>query len=323
MLDLLAIGDIKMDTFVPVPHAAITCELQRTTCKMCIDYGTKTLVPHFLFAVAGSAPNVAVGLKKLGRSTGVLSTIGKDEVGKAALAFLREHGISTKHVELRADISSSHSVVLNFQGESTQLVSHTDVRYHIPARMSRTKFIHLSEMGAGYVDLYRELLEYVKKTHTRISINPGSVQIAERKKELFDLLAVTEILFLNRSEAAKLLEKSGSNMSELLDGLMALGPKTVVITDGQAGSYVADKRGRFRAEMFPGERVEATGAGDAFSTGFIGAVLHGKGPDAALCWGSVNAASVVGYVGPTKGLLSTLEIMQKLEELKTFTAEKM
>jgi sugar/nucleoside kinase (ribokinase family) len=74
--------------------------------------------------------------------------------------------------------------------------------------------------------------------------------------------------------------------------------------------------------MFPGKRLEATGAGDAFATGFLGALLKGKNHAEALRWASVDAASVVMSVGPTAGLLTQTEIQTRLKARKSFKAKE-
>jgi len=65
--------------------------------------------------------------------------------------------------------------------------------------------------------------------------------------------------------------------------------------------------------VLPVDAYERTGAGDAFGSGFLSALIHGKGMDEALLWGTCNSASVIGYTGSQKGLL-------KLEEMDEWLA---
>ena len=75
--------------------------------------------------------------------------------------------------------------------------------------------------------------------------------------------------------------------------------------------------------MFPGRRVEATGAGDAFTTGFLGAMIHGKTHRESLTWGAVNAASVVFHIGPTEGLLTHTQIRKQLRERPKYKTKEL
>ena len=56
--------------------------------------------------------------------------------------------------------------------------------------------------------------------------------------------------------------------------------------------------------------VDSTGAGDAFASTIVSALIHGKTLDEALTWAPINSMSVVQQVGAQKGLLTK----EKLEE---------
>ena len=116
----------------------------------------------------------------------------------------------------------------------------------------------------------------------------------------------------DREEAEKLtgFGESAGKDRELLVSLNKLGPKICIITDGGNGSLAYDSvNGKFvKAGVLPVDAYERTGAGDAFGSGSLSALIHGKTLDEALLWGTVNSASVIGYTGPQKGLLKETEI---------------
>jgi ribokinase len=100
--------------------------------------------------------------------------------------------------------------------------------------------------------------------------------------------------------------------------LRKLGPKAVALTDGRKGAYSHSDEGFFYIPEFPGKRVEATGAGDSFTTAYIAALAYGKSHAEALRWGPVNAGSVVLFVGPLQGLLSRHQIEERLAKMPRF-----
>ena len=319
MLDLLSVGAIKLDIFVPVPKATIIGDPHGTEAKMAIDYGKKTPVrAPFVTQIAGSAPNVAVGLAKMRLKTGVVSIMGEGLIYREALDFLKQHRVDTRNVKKQPGTRSSSAVVLNYKGESTQLVDHAPQIYRLPSS-ARAKFLHISELGEGYEALFADAIKLAKRTKTKISFNPGSIQIEERKDIFFKLLKVTNVLFLNMAEAKKVLgSPKTQSLVDLMRDLKALGSTLVVVTDGKKGAYAFDGKRLVYVPMFPGPRVEATGAGDAFSIGFLGALLKGKSAGEGLRWGAVNSASVVGQIGPTAGLLSSVEIKSRLKARATY-----
>lgn len=322
MLDILTIGDIKLDTFILLPEAHVSCSLDAPECRLCLAYGTKIPVKHISSQIAGTAPNVAIGIARIGKKSGVVSVMGKDGTHDLALKFLKQHNVATEFIRSDKKRESSFAAVLEYQGETTQLVSHASFSYRLPKTV-RPRWIHLSEQGDGYQALYQDATRAHKKG-VCVSINPGSIQLRERDPMLYQVLRHTAVLFLNTSEAHVLLgKKEETSIHQLMPRLHELGPEYVVVTDGKNGAYAFDGSSLVFAPAFPAKPVEMTGAGDAFSSGFLGAMLYGKDHKTALAWGSVNAASVITFVGPTTGLLPRREIEARLRarpsyRIKTF-----
>jgi ribokinase len=324
MLDMLAIGGIKLDTFIVIEDANVHCALKNRGCELNIRYGEKIPVKDLKTEVAGSAPNVAIGLARMKQKTGVLSVMGKDLFFPIAKQFLEKNKVSPKYLTAQTGVNSGFAAVINYKGESTQLVSQSKTTYTLPKVMPRTKWVHMSELGGNYAKLFTQLIKEQKRQDLYISFNPGTIQLQERKRVFMSLVKTTHVLFLNRKEAHKLVgSRKDLDIKVLIRKVKRLGPDYVVITDGRNGAYAFDGGQLDYAPMFPGDRVEATGAGDAFSSGFLGALMHGKPHREALMWGSVNAASVVHEIGPTKGLLTHSEIQKRLKANKGYTTKEL
>ncbi|TAK04110.1 carbohydrate kinase family protein [Patescibacteria group bacterium] len=323
MFDLVAVGDIKLDTFVVLNEASVQCSLKMPECLLCLEYGAKIPVNVVDAQIAGSAPNVAVGLSRMGLKTAVVSVMGEDGTRALALKRLKEEKVASTYIHVSKRDQSAYSVVLNYKGDRTILASQIAHEYRLPRKMARTKWLYVCEMGVGYENLYKEVAARAKSDGMLVGFNPGTIQIAERKKVLFDLISRTYALFVNLEEAQALTEQRTTEIHHLATALYKLGPKKVVITDGKNGSYSFDGQELHHCDIFPGKMVESTGAGDAFATGYLGALTHGQLHDEALRWGSVNAASVVGRVGPQPGLLKTSQIRSRLRQHPSFRAQLM
>lgn len=322
MFDMITIGDIKLDTFVLLPEASISCQLKMPDCQLCLDYGKKIPVEVVDSQVAGSAPNVAIGLSRMGQKTAVVSVMGLDGTRHLALKRLKEEGVSAKFIHVDRREPSAYSVVLTYKGEKTILAAQTKHAYKFP-RDLKTKWLFMCELGYGYENLYRSTAAFVRKSGPYLGFNPGAIQIKEKKKFLFDLIKQTYVLFVNLEEAQAIAGQSTREAHRLATALWKLGPKKVVITDGKNGAYSFDGKELHFCPMFPGRLVNATGAGDAFATAFMSALMNGQLQDEALRWGAVNSASVVGKVGPTAGLLSIGQIRDRLRKHAGFRTQKM
>ena len=318
MFNLITIGDIKLDTFVVLNDASLQCQLKLPECQLCLDYGGKIVVEVVDSQIAGTAPNIAVGISRMGFKTAVISNMGQDGTRKLSIEKLTKEKVSTRYIRSIKGARSAYSVVLNYKGEKTLLTSHNHNAYHLPKPMPKTKWIYVGEMGNGYPPFFSNLAKYVHKKNINFCINPGSIQIAERKPALFELIGEAEVLFVNRSEAQSLIQKNIDEVHQLATELYRLGPKHVVVTDGKNGATCFDGKTLLSVEAFPSKFIEATGAGDAFATGFIGALLHVGSTTDALKWGAVNSASVIEHVGPQDGLLTNRQIISRLKKHPSF-----
>ena len=81
MFDVIAIGDITLDVFLNIKNAELTCDINEEDCKLCVGFGDKIPIENVteVYGV-GNAPNVAVGLSRLGLKAALYSHLGDDAV---------------------------------------------------------------------------------------------------------------------------------------------------------------------------------------------------------------------------------------------------
>jgi sugar/nucleoside kinase (ribokinase family) len=215
---------------------------------------------------------------------------------------------------------SNFSTVITYQGERTIFTYHAPRSYEFPVQLPPTPWVYLTSMGESFRPFYNHIIDWLKKNPIlKLAFNPGSWQLRAGLEGIGDVLALTHVLFVNREEAEKLvgMEDSHGKEKELLAAVGKLGPKAVVITDGNNGSFVSDGTLYVKAGVLPVDAYERTGAGDAFGSGALSAIIKGKSFEEALVWGTVNSASVIGYTGAQRGLLKTEEISEWVERAKS------
>jgi len=92
-------------------------------------------------------------------------------------------------------------------------------------------------------------------------------------KELKNLIKRVDLFCINFNEAIALSGQSGSDINEMSKAILDLGPKSLIIKDGEKGSYFFDSNNQFSIKAYPvKEVIDTTGAGDAY----IGGLLMGK-----------------------------------------------
>ena len=91
---------------------------------------------------------------------------------------------------------------------------------------------------------------------------------------------------------------------EVLKELDKLVKGIVVLTLGPEGVIVSDKKNIYKAGTPDSPRVERTGAGDAFVSGFVSQFILSSGDiTKSIQFATANASSVVAQYGPKAGIL--------------------
>jgi len=322
-LDLLAIGDASLDVFVSPTESEAVCTMDTKKCLICFSYGDKIPVKDLQFSVGGNAANNAVGVRRLGLQSGILLTLGSDSIGDQISEKLKKEEVDTTFVIRQPATVSNYSTVINYSGERTIFVYHAPRSYEFPVQLPKVPWAYLTSMGETFRPFYNHLIDWLNKNpETKLAFNPGSYQFRAPRKDIEPALARTHIIFVNRQEAENLTGMGDTlgHEKELLVNLSKLGPKICIITDGGVGSYIynsIDGEKFLKADILPMDSYERTGAGDAFGSGCLAAIIKGKSFEEALLWGTLNSASVIGYVGPQKGLIRESDMPTWLERAKS------
>lgn len=314
--DIISIGDPTIDTFLFIHDIEIkNIGGQR---KAIINWADKLPVDKFYRSVAGNAANNAVGSARLGLKTAFYTVLAHDSGGREIVHKMRKEKVGVDYIVVDEKHPTNASTVISYQGERTILVYHEHRKYVLP-RFAPSRWVYLTSMGVGFEKIYKDLAHYLDRYEVKLGFNPGTFQLRKGVKANRSMLERTELLSLNKEEAQSWMGKI-DDPQKLCEALRKLGPKAVALTDGRKGAYSCSDEGFFYIPEFPGPRIEATGAGDSFTTAYIAALAYGKSHSEALRWGPVNAGSVVLKVGPIEGLLTKHQLEAHLSRLKKYKA---
>jgi sugar/nucleoside kinase (ribokinase family) len=320
MLDILCVGDSKIDIFLQIPESNPHFGLNEAKNKLFVSFGEKIYIERYVMDIGGNATNAAVGTARLGLNVGLCAEIGEDELSQKILNKLKKENINTDLL-LQTNEDTSISVGLNYQGERTLFTEHVKRDHNFNFGNEKTKFVYLTSLGNLWEETYEKTLSFIKQSDIKLAFNPGSIQLEKRGKVIMDIIERTDYLFVNKEEAEEILYGKELNLAKvnenqikkLLYGLRGLGAKNVVITDGENGSYVeSEKNETYHLGIIKAEVIEKTGAGDAFSAGFLAAITHDLSIPKAMKWGTINSANVIGKIGAQEGLLTKSELEEKL-----------
>jgi len=325
--DLIAIGDIVVDTFIKLKQAKVRGEPDTESYEICVPFADK--IPYedvFVASAVGNAPNAAVCTSRLGLKTALVTNIGDDKAGVDCVDSLKNDKVATEFVKIHKGTKTNQHYVLWYDAERTILIKHEVYPYEFP-NIGNPKWIYFSSVSeTAFPAFHDAMADYLDKhPDIQFAIQPGKFEIKLGKEKLQKLYKHSKIFFCNVEEAEKILGIDKIDTKELLKKMHELGPKIVVITDGPKGAYAYDGNETYFIKPYPDPKppYDRTGAGDAFSSTFASALLLGKTIPEALAWGGINAMSVVQKVGAQQGLLTQEKIEEYLKNAPVdYKAEK-
>ncbi len=330
MYDVVTIGGAFQDLFVFSNDFKVLRDPSfKSGSSLCFDYGAKLDVERIEYHSGGSAVNTALCFSKLGFSTALLTFLGSDSSAEKIISQIEIAGISSQLLK-QDNQPTGTSIILSHNGDRTILSYHGDRDFNQLklAKNLKTNWYYLSALGKKIDDLENKLIENIAKNGSGLIWNPGPLQIKQGALANRHLLHLCNVLILNREEAMSFSACGKTKIEDCLKTLANFGPKLVVVTDGKNGARVYDGKVYYQINASDDERVDATGAGDAFASTMASRIIQDCSdkkaqsftPDRetileALKWGIVNSGSVVGHVGGNSGLLSTSEIIKKAEKM--------
>jgi len=326
MLNLITIGDILIDTHLIIDGKNAECTVLHEHKKLCFDYASKIPIKESFQSLGGNAANVACGGTKLGLKTAIIASVGNDPNGELGVEELNKFGVDTTLVSKDEKAMTRYSTVLNFQGERTILSFHEKRKYVWPKEVPASSWVYYTGLSEGYEKIQDGLLKFLSKHPTvRLAINPGSFQLKYSPKKLLEALARADLLILNLEEAEVLLNttlEKEKDITSLMHQLMMFGAKEVVITDAGNGAWALEEDEAWHMESLPVKVEAKTGAGDAFSAGYLAARIKGENMYTALSWGIANSAGVIQKLGAHLGLLDESGIKKMLKRYNHVRPEK-
>jgi ribokinase len=315
--DVISIGDTVTDAFIKLfDDNAHTYENEKGK-WLAMPFGLKVPFDHAeIIPGVGNAANAAVSFARLGLKSSLITNIGDDQYGIDIIRALHKNKVDSRYVRVNPDKISNYHYVLWYKEERTILIKHEVYDYHWPHLKPKEtpKWVYLSSVSKNAIDYHDDIADWLEDNpDVKLAFQPGTFQMEAGVERLKRIYARTEVLVLNREEATLVSGGDHANVHDLLDKLHALGPKTVVITDGPDGAYASDGPKRLKMPD-PKPPYERTGAGDAFASTFVAALIKGNTLEGALQWAPINSMEVVQYVGAQKGLVDETQLEQLLQK---------
>jgi ribokinase len=253
----------------------------------------------------GSGANVAARLAEAGVPVLLVARAGNDPAGRATVEDLRAAGVRTSVAIDPVRPTGTVVVIVEPTGERTMLPDRGANAALTPAdlpveELRAATHLHLSgytlldpgSRAAGLV-----ALEHAREAGLSVSVDPASAAPLEAAgaRAFLDWVVHADVLLPNLEEAVVL---TGARDPEAAAWALARGGRDVVITLGADGALWSNGEQVVRAAAAAAPApIDSTGAGDAFTAGWLAARLDGAEPAEALAAANELAARALGAAG--------------------------
>ncbi len=257
----------------------------------------------------GSPANLASNLARLGVPVALVASVGDDGFGR----FLRR-AVERAGVEVRLtvrDEPTSLVAVARSAGTPDFVAYRAADRLLEPAQLPdallrRARLFHTSGFALSREPARATLLDAAARARAlgrevSVDLNFAPDTAARRvsdQEAARRVLALGPLVKCSRDDAERLWGHGAAGDDAAVDRLRHLGASLVCLTRGPDGALVVWEGGRAEVPAEPAEPADATGAGDAFWSGFLAAWLAGQAPPACARAGARMAARKLAHVGP-------------------------
>ncbi|MBR2570764.1 MAG: ribokinase [Clostridia bacterium] len=267
----------------------------------------------FKMGPGGKGFNQGVAAHKAGGDVTMVTKLGKDTFANVALDTMRDLGMDTSRIITTEDYPTGVALIEvdETTGQNAIMVIPSSCDHIEDAEVDALKDliegadILLTQLETN-MSAIRRVIEMASGMGKTIILNTAPVQpVAD------DLLAKVSIVTPNEVEAGILSGikvTDAESARQAAEWFLSKGVKSVVITMGGMGAFVADGDRREMTPAFSVKAVDTTGAGDAYSGGFVTALAEGKDIFEACRFAAATAALSVTKMGTTPAMPTRAEI---------------
>lgn len=297
--EILVIGSANMDLYTRLDH---------------IPVGGETILGSPIWtSPGGKGANQAAAAGRLGAKVRFVGQVGRDEYGDRLRAGLAGAGVDVTGLRTGESPSSLAIILLTPDGENSIVVSPSSNQHVAPDDVDLAFASVPDGIGAVICQLEIPLetvihtAEVAARNGVRFVLNAAPAQPLPAA-----LLGSADPLVVNESEAALLLgpeRAAGMDPEGLVQGLLGLGPASVVLTLGGDGVALGSTEGP--VTQLPARKVpvvDTTGAGDAFVAALTSRLVAGDDLDTAAQYATIVGSLVVQKEGAQASYPTAFEV---------------
>lgn len=309
MFDIITFGSATWDISLKVSPKRVKDEADLILDRgIFFNLGSKIDVDDMYFSFGGGGINTATSFKNQGFKVAYCGSVGDDIPGREIIEYLKNNKIDYSFV-VKKEKPTNNSVIFHIYNEdrtvlayrgASELLSKNDINFN----KLKASWFYLAPLSGKLSSMTEEIVASAKKQGIKVLINFGNSQLKMSKSKLKNILNKSDVLLLNKEEAAFLSNIKYEKEDEIIREINKMHKGINVITKGEEGVVVSDGKHIYEAKLKRFKIVDKTGAGDSFGSGFLSGFIKSKGDiECAIKFGLVNSKNCLLLKGATNGLL--------------------
>ncbi len=259
--------------------------------------------PDYLQGFGGDTSNFCIAASRQGARTGFVSAVGDDQFGRLLIDLWNAENVDTSMVRVDGGAPTGvYFVSHGLDGHRFDYLRAGSAASRYAPRdlpldaIAAAKVIHLSgislAISVSACDAAFAAIDHARASGVAVSFDTNLRlklwPLARARAVMLEAIRQTDICLPSWDDVTELTGLTGRD--EIVDFLLARGPRVVALKLGKEGSYVATPHER---RVVPGrvvQAVDATGAGDCYGGAFIARIVAGDDPFEAARYANAAAA---------------------------------
>lgn len=268
--------------------------------------GEEVYSKGFDVQLGGGIPATMVNLSRLGVASKIVTFMGDDFFSEIARNALKEYDVDIENLYRGENMPVAVSSAM-VQGQDRSFVSYIDQVEITPDILDRA---YTSLKGAKVVDMqdgFLEVYQRLQKESTLLVFDTGwsdDLSLAKYGK----YLDIADYYVPNQKEALKItgantIEKAAECLSEFFENVIIKLDRHGCLLKNRCGIAVIPSMDDVKA-------VDATGAGDAFLSGFMYGLFHDYPVEQCIRFGNITGGTCVQGVGCLAKYVTEQELLK-------------
>lgn len=262
--------------------------------------------------LGGGVPATMITLSRLGVASKIATFLGEDVFSGYAKKLLDACGVSYANLYSGNGIPVAVTSVMITERDRTFMsaLDRVDITQKIQEETYRQlRGAKVIDMHAGFLDAYKRLKAEGAILVFDVGWDEGlSIQKYREYLELADFFTP------NQKEALKITGKD--NVEEAARELGRFFPEVIIKLDSAGCLYWKDGESIIIPPLENVNKIDSTGAGDAFMAGFIYGLYHECSVTDSIIYGNVTGGTCVEGVGCLTKYVNEKELLEKAKEIK-------